>query len=403
MRPTGQLLAVVAEEGMVDDPGQNRAVTNLGTPLAQMDQDLLGMYIRWNATTWRRPFATRRPQGAARRPALLRSAGRWYRATIRVAAGSSGPKHLDYTKWEETGHPHHSERSLPLFNPIADHEVLKNRVSTRYWKEIPVEDEKIRTIIEAAAYAPTCGNRQTWKLYVQESSPGVHQQRQQQGPAREGAGHRLHHHRQSPVSGNLGAREDAGIIGLQLSLATTALGLAGCLMYGGELRPGRISPRIQRSPHRFMYLMYLFGYAGERTLPEKRIRADGRNLRLVRALGQPEMRADGRSSRGSRHIAGSIHAFDPAGRTSAWRRDWSQGRDCWRPGYCIRKPITHSLLLLFFSTPATPPCWTLGSACGFKAEAVCVSFFYSMAFALRPSCWAGRVHRHAGRRSSRIA
>jgi hypothetical protein len=69
--------------------------------------------------------------------------------------------------------------------------------------------------------------------------------------------------------------EDAGIIGLQLSLATTALGLAGCLMYGAEyFDQDEFRRKFNVPPYRFMYLMFLFGYAAERTLTDKRVHAD---------------------------------------------------------------------------------------------------------------------------------
>jgi hypothetical protein len=69
--------------------------------------------------------------------------------------------------------------------------------------------------------------------------------------------------------------EDAGIIGLQLNLAATALGLAGCLMYGAEtFNQDEFRRQYDVPPHRFMYLMFLFGYPAERTLTDKRIHAD---------------------------------------------------------------------------------------------------------------------------------
>jgi hypothetical protein len=69
--------------------------------------------------------------------------------------------------------------------------------------------------------------------------------------------------------------EDAGIIGLQLNLAATALGLAGCLMYGSEnFNQAEFRREYNVPEHRYMYLMFLFGYAAERTLTDKRIHAD---------------------------------------------------------------------------------------------------------------------------------
>lgn len=260
----------------------NRAVTNLDMPLEQMDQDLLGMYIRWNGHHVEKTVRYEKSQGrGASKPALLRSAlDEWRRRNYprRRWIEWAEANLEDYRKWEESGLPQiHSERSLPLFAPTSPvMEVLKNRVSTRYWKEIPVEDEKIQAIVEAAAYAPTCCNRQTWKLYVRKNPRVESINNVSNKVLREKApvivyitiDNRLYPETWAPA-------EDAGIIGLQLSLATTALGLAGCLMYGAENFDQEGFRREFNVPaHRFMYLMYLFGYAAERTLTEKRVHAD---------------------------------------------------------------------------------------------------------------------------------
>lgn len=260
----------------------NRAVTNLDMPLDQMDQDLLGMYIRWNGHHVEKTVRYEKTLGrGASKPSLLRNAlDEWYRRNYpRLRWIDWAEANLeDYRKWEETGLPQiHSEKSLPLFTPASPvMEVLKNRVSTRYWKEIPVEDEKIRAIVEASVYAPTCCNRQTWKLYVRKNPRIESMNNVSNKVLREKApvivyitiDNRLYPETWAPA-------EDAGIIGLQLSLATTALGLAGCLMYGAEnFNQEEFRREFNVPPHRFMYLMYLFGYAGERTLTEKRVHAE---------------------------------------------------------------------------------------------------------------------------------
>ena len=125
-------------------------------------------------------------------------------------------------------------------------------------------------------YAPTCCNRQTWKLYVRKN-PNLESVKNVSNKAlREKApvvvyitiDKRLYPETWAPA-------EDAGIIGLQLSLAATALGLAGCLMYGAEnFDQDEFRREFDVPSHRFMYLMYLFGYAGERTLTDKRTHVD---------------------------------------------------------------------------------------------------------------------------------
>jgi nitroreductase len=250
-----------------------------------MDQDLLAIYIRWNGHHVEKTVRNNKTLArGGTAPILLRKAldelyrrGYPRRRWIKWAEENLE----DYKKWDATGQPQmHHEKGLSLFQPDSPiMEVLKNRVSTRFWKAIPVEDEKIRAIIEAAAYAPTSCNRQTWKLYVRKNSnmggineiPDVSNR-----TLREKApvviyitiDNRLYPEIWAPA-------QDAGIIGLQLSLAATALGLAGCLMYGGE-NFDQVDFRTQYNvpPYRFMHLMFLFGYAAERTLTDKRIHPD---------------------------------------------------------------------------------------------------------------------------------
>ena len=65
--------------------------------------------------------------------------------------------------------------------------------------------------------------------------------------------------------------EDAGIMQLRLSLATTSIGLAGCLMYAAETFPQQdFHKKFYVPNHRYVYLMYLLGYPAERTLTTKR-------------------------------------------------------------------------------------------------------------------------------------
>jgi len=55
--------------------------------------------------------------------------------------------------------------------------------------------------------------------------------------------------------------KDASIMGLQLSLATTSIGLTGCLIYTAEnfLQPGP-HKKFNVPNHRYKYLTYLFGW-----------------------------------------------------------------------------------------------------------------------------------------------
>src|SRR5262249_2148323 len=151
----------------------------------------------------------------------------------------------------------------------------RNRVSTRFWLPTPVEDEKLQSILEASTFAPTACNRQAWKLYVHKNTE------LQLNTKVSGAGN-ANLRKKAPVTIYItiderlypevwAAAEDAGIIGLQLSLAATSLGLGGCLMYGAEMFDQGAFRREYNVPsYRFMYLMYMFGYPAERTLTMKR-------------------------------------------------------------------------------------------------------------------------------------
>jgi nitroreductase len=261
---------------------KERCEGNLNQPFSAMDQDLLGIYIRWNGHHVEKTVRYEKTAGRGfSKPALLRGAlDEWHRRQYpnRRWIQWAEENLEDYKKWLDTGQPQlHPVKALPVYNPESPiMEVLKNRVSTRYWKNIPVEDEKIRTIIEMAGYAPTCCNRQTWKLYVRKNTDIKELSKVDNAALREKApvviyitiDHRLYPERSAPA-------EDAGIVGLQLSLAATSLGLAGVLMYGAENWNQEAFRRTYNVPsYRYMYLMYLFGYPAERTLTDKRVHGE---------------------------------------------------------------------------------------------------------------------------------
>ena len=45
-------------------------------------------------------------------------------------------------------------------------DAIKNRRSVRKYKDVPVPDEKLARVLEAARIAPSAGNRQEWKFIV---------------------------------------------------------------------------------------------------------------------------------------------------------------------------------------------------------------------------------------------
>lgn len=255
---------------------------NLNTPFGEMDEDLLGIFIRWNGHHVEKTVRYERTSGRGfSKPALLRGAlDEWHRRQYPSRRWIQWAEEnlRDYETWLATGQPQlHPARQLPIYTPESPiMEVLKNRVSTRYWTDAPVENEKVQTILEAAGYAPTCCNRQTWKLYVKRNEVIKDVKKVDNATLREKAPVAIYitiDQRLYPE--HFAAAEDAGIIGLQLSLAATSLGLAGVLMYGADNFDQESFRRTYNVPrHRYMYLMFLFGYAAERTLTEKRVHGE---------------------------------------------------------------------------------------------------------------------------------
>jgi hypothetical protein len=85
---------------------------------------------------------------------------------------SSAPSicHKEYNK--------HSEEELDLLNTIAiltkgvvmnTLEAIEQRRSIRKFKDTPVSDEQLQTILQAAVQAPSGKNRQPWRFVVVKS------------------------------------------------------------------------------------------------------------------------------------------------------------------------------------------------------------------------------------------
>jgi nitroreductase len=260
---------------------QKRAADNSAIPPAQMDRDLLAIHIRWAGHNVEKMVRCKRsPDRGTRRAAELRAAvEEWRRRGYppRRFMAWAEQNLRDHDRWIASGEPQFLPgKELPVFHensPVL--EVLTNRVSTRLWRPVPVEEEKILKILAVATHAPSSCNRQPWKLYVyrQANADEMANAAGVLNPTLRAVAPvtiyiaidtRLYPEVSAPA-------QDAGIIGLQLSLAATALGLAGCLMYGAETFPQDAwRKQFGVPPHEVMELMYLFGYPGERTVTDKR-------------------------------------------------------------------------------------------------------------------------------------
>ncbi|MBU0549309.1 MAG: nitroreductase family protein [Candidatus Omnitrophica bacterium] len=54
-------------------------------------------------------------------------------------------------------------------------EAIKNRCSVRSYQERPVEEQKLKAILEAARLAPSASNRQEWRFIVVRDKPARQQ------------------------------------------------------------------------------------------------------------------------------------------------------------------------------------------------------------------------------------
>ncbi len=113
-------------------------------------------------------------------------------------------------------------------------EVIKKRRSIRKYKEKPVEDEKLKLILEAGRLAPSARNRQAWRFIVikdEKIKEKLYKVSKNQKFLTE-----------APVvialvgyptdyvssNGNVGHLVDLGIAGEHMVLAATSLGLGTC-------------------------------------------------------------------------------------------------------------------------------------------------------------------------------
>jgi len=262
---------------------QRRAELTRAIPVQKMDQDLLAMLIRWQGHQVEKSVRNKREPGTTHgQDAMLRlsaAVNEWHRREYaqRDFIHWAEDNLKDYERWLETNEPQlHHESELPIYNQQSPvWEVLTNRVSTRFWKPISVEDDKIAKILHAATYAPTSCNRQTWKFYVSKNRD-LEQNSLDSGSCNSAL------RTKAPVGIHImidnrlypeffAPAEDAGIVGLQISLAATSLGLAGCLMYGVEnFDQESFRKEFGIPSYCTMYLSYMFGYPAERTMTLKR-------------------------------------------------------------------------------------------------------------------------------------
>jgi nitroreductase len=261
---------------------QLRAADSARTPFAEMDADLLGQFIRFYGHSLekavRNEFAEGR--GIEKYRQVSEAIAEWRRRGLpRRAFIDWAERNLAaFDRWQETRQPQldPAPPARPAGADASVFDVMRSRVSVRFWQRREVEAEKINAVLEAATWAPSSCNRQPWKFYVTRNeapkdgtcSIGVSNvSLRQKAPVviYISVDERLFPERYAPAV-------DAGIVGQQMCLAATALGLGGCMMYGGEnFAQDELRARFGMPPHEYVYLVVLLGYASEGTDRDKRV------------------------------------------------------------------------------------------------------------------------------------
>ncbi len=107
-------------------------------------------------------------------------------------------------------------------------EVIRKREAIRKFKDIPVEQEKLDLILEAARLAPTGANKQPQRVYVLKSTEALHKM-DQMTPSRYGAPIALLVAADKSEAwewqGYNGYEADAAIVATHILLAATDVGV----------------------------------------------------------------------------------------------------------------------------------------------------------------------------------
>lgn len=137
---------------------------------AEMDQDLLGATIRHSAHRLDKVIRMKWSEGRGRRykDKLERALMIWRRNGFKISDDISWAEVIlhKYDEWNIQKTPFFSKIQYTELMNIFD--VIKQRRSIRYFKHKDIEKAKILKVLEAGMWAPSSGNRQTWRFIVKK-------------------------------------------------------------------------------------------------------------------------------------------------------------------------------------------------------------------------------------------
>lgn len=168
----------------------------------------------------------------------------------------------------------------PADNQYPIHDVLRQRWSPRAFDDRPIETEKLRSLFEAARWAPSSNNGQPWQFLVATKENKTEYDRlfnclveanqtwAHRAPVLVLSVAKLQFEDGSP---NRHALHDMGMAVENLSIQATALGLVVHQMAGFDIERARADCRIPDGYE--LVAMMAVGYPGDPVLLSDRLRA----------------------------------------------------------------------------------------------------------------------------------
>lgn len=235
-----------------------------------MDEDLLGTTIRYYAHYLDKIVRGRWVEGRGRRygEKLKTALKVWRRRGFEVSDDVSWAETTlkTFNEWNSSRKPifpSPSERTVAM--DIYD--LIKQRRSIRCFKQKGVEKEKILKVLEAGMWAPSSGNRQTWRFVVknriaEEPAPKVELCFQKE--KWRGGSVIIYVAIDSRPYGpkeKFASAMDAAAAIQNMLLVAHSLGLGGCWSYLADLvDQNKLRKRLGLSDYYYVYSAILLGY-----------------------------------------------------------------------------------------------------------------------------------------------
>jgi nitroreductase len=247
--------------------------------VGEMDRDMLGQLIRFHSHALDKATKcenTAEGRGDERRGIVEKAIAEWEKRGYPMGPDKVWAKKIlkNFDLW--------AKGSAKLIEPAAEmhasdtdlFSAMESRRSVRFWKNRPVEREKIKRIIRAATQAPSSCNRMTWRFFVVENDlskvvegNGTNPSLLEKAPVRIyiGIDERLYPEIYAPGI-------DAGCALENLVLAAHAIGLGACMMYQCEsINQEKLRSELNIPEHYRIYCAVVLGYPDEAPLAPTRV------------------------------------------------------------------------------------------------------------------------------------